>query len=31
MSRTVLREFNEADAGDINRLAVRAFEEYAGS
>jgi GNAT superfamily N-acetyltransferase len=31
MSRTVLREFNEADAGELNRLAVRAFEEYAGS
>jgi GNAT superfamily N-acetyltransferase len=31
MSSTVLREFREADAQEINRLAVTAFEEYGGS
>jgi len=28
MSSTVLREFREADAREINRLAVTAFEEF---
>ena len=28
MSSTVLREFCEADAQEINRLAVTAFEEF---
>jgi hypothetical protein len=28
MSSTVLREFDEADAQEINRLAVAAFEEF---
>jgi ribosomal protein S18 acetylase RimI-like enzyme len=31
MSSTALREFCEADAGEINRLAIRAFQEYSGS
>jgi GNAT superfamily N-acetyltransferase len=30
MSSTVLREFCEADAQEINRLAVTAFEEFGG-
>jgi len=31
MSSTALRAFCEADAGEIDRLAVRAFQEYSGS
>lgn len=31
MSSTALREFREADAGEINRLAVRAFQQYSSS
>jgi GNAT superfamily N-acetyltransferase len=31
MSSTGLREFCEADAGEINRLAVKAFQEYSSS
>jgi GNAT superfamily N-acetyltransferase len=31
MSSTVLREFCEADAREINRLAVRAFQEYSSN
>ena len=31
MSPTALREFREADAHEINRLAVRAFQEYSGN
>ena len=31
MSATILREFREADAREINRLAVTAFEEFGGS
>jgi ribosomal protein S18 acetylase RimI-like enzyme len=31
MSSTLLREFREADAQEINRLAVTAFEEFGGN
>ncbi|MFM9846485.1 MAG: GNAT family N-acetyltransferase [Hyphomicrobiaceae bacterium] len=31
MSSTALREYSEADSREINRLAVRAFEEYSSS
>ncbi len=31
MSSAALREFREADANEINRLAVRAFQEYSNS
>lgn len=31
MSSTALRVFREADASEINRLAIRAFQEYSNS